>query len=411
MNKRDKKSDSSRSKSILYISYDSMLEPLGHSQVFRYIESLAVDFRFFLISFEKEVSSSPLKRALLSERFAQLGVIWIPMRYHKSPRVIATLYDVCRCVCVAFFYIVRNSIRIVHARSFISVFIAFVINFFIRLQIIYDTRGFWVEERLAAGFLRENTFMLTLLRQLDRYFLTKSSHVVVLTQSALNVLKREFKLLRNVSTISVIPTCVSLEQFTLEGKRQPDNCCLVVGYVGSVSVTNMFDAFILFLTQLKSMKTLFRVLIINKGEHEYIRTQLAGIGFEDHVYELRDVDHCDIHEALVRMDFAVFFKKSGLPSVGCSPTRFSEFIASGVPCFFNTGIGDLDYFTHKYSVGVSVSSISPDALRVGIRDMLDLLDDRRLSSRCRLVAERYFALTRGVQSYTLIYSNLLAVRA
>jgi hypothetical protein len=411
MSKSGEKLNLSRKESVLYITYDSMLEPLGHSQVFRYIESLAVDFRFFLISFEREARGCPMKRALLSERFAQLGVTWVPMRYHKRPRVVATLYDVCRCVCVALFYIVRNKIRVVHARSFVSVFMAFIIKIFVRLQIIYDMRGFWVEERLAAGFLRENTLMLSVLRQLDKYFLTRSSHIVVLTQSALNVLKKDFKLLRNDTTFSVIPTCVSLEQFTLEGKSRPDNGCLVVGYVGSVSVTNMFYAFILLLIQLKSMRINFRVLIINKGEHRYIRAELAGIGLEDDIYELLDVDHCDVHKSLGRIDFAVFFKKNGLSSIGCSPTRFSEFMASGVPCFFNTGIGDLDYFTSKCEVGVSVSSFTEEALRVGIRDMLELLDDNCLSNRCRRVAERYFPVARGVQCYALIYSNLLALRA
>lgn len=40
-------------KKILYISYDGILEPLGYSQVLKYMESLSKDFEITLISFEK----------------------------------------------------------------------------------------------------------------------------------------------------------------------------------------------------------------------------------------------------------------------------------------------------------------------------------------------------------------------
>jgi len=39
---------------VIYISYDGMLEPLGQSQVVAYLEQLARDWPVNLISFEKE---------------------------------------------------------------------------------------------------------------------------------------------------------------------------------------------------------------------------------------------------------------------------------------------------------------------------------------------------------------------
>ena len=40
-------------KKILYISYDGILEPLGHSQVFKYISNSSYSENISLISFEK----------------------------------------------------------------------------------------------------------------------------------------------------------------------------------------------------------------------------------------------------------------------------------------------------------------------------------------------------------------------
>lgn len=38
---------------VLYVSYDGMLEPLGQSQVIAYLERLAANYEFHLLSFEK----------------------------------------------------------------------------------------------------------------------------------------------------------------------------------------------------------------------------------------------------------------------------------------------------------------------------------------------------------------------
>jgi hypothetical protein len=39
--------------SVLYVSYDGMLEPLGQSQVLGYLKRLAVGRAIHLVSFEK----------------------------------------------------------------------------------------------------------------------------------------------------------------------------------------------------------------------------------------------------------------------------------------------------------------------------------------------------------------------
>ena len=40
--------------SVLYISYDGLMEPLGQSQVLRYLEGLSLNHKIWIISFEKE---------------------------------------------------------------------------------------------------------------------------------------------------------------------------------------------------------------------------------------------------------------------------------------------------------------------------------------------------------------------
>ena len=51
--------------SILYISYDGILEPLGQSQVLSYLERLSKDRDIYLISFEKAPNNNGGSGALL----------------------------------------------------------------------------------------------------------------------------------------------------------------------------------------------------------------------------------------------------------------------------------------------------------------------------------------------------------
>ena len=79
---------------ILYITYDGLLEPLGQSQVLAYQEKLSEQFNIVLFSYEKP---SDLKKSDLflqiKERISQSSIKWIFRRYHKSPSLISTFYD------------------------------------------------------------------------------------------------------------------------------------------------------------------------------------------------------------------------------------------------------------------------------------------------------------------------------
>ena len=78
--------------SVLYISYDGMLEPLGQSQVLAYLRHLASNRTIHLISFEKrEDWSNMVERERLTRDIAAAGISWHPIRYHKRPTVLALI--------------------------------------------------------------------------------------------------------------------------------------------------------------------------------------------------------------------------------------------------------------------------------------------------------------------------------
>ena len=70
---------------ILYLTYDGLNDPLGQSQILPYLEGLGeMGYEITVISFEK--------REKFKAQGSKLKVI--PLKYHKSPPVISTLYDI-----------------------------------------------------------------------------------------------------------------------------------------------------------------------------------------------------------------------------------------------------------------------------------------------------------------------------
>ena len=137
---------------ILYISYDGMLEPLGQSQVLAYLEQLARGRRIHLISFEKHVhwADRPY-RASVEKRIADARIHWHPLRYHKTPTVPATAYDILSGTALALALTVRERLSLIHARSYVAGLMALAVKRATNARFLFDIRGLWADERVDGG--------------------------------------------------------------------------------------------------------------------------------------------------------------------------------------------------------------------------------------------------------------------
>ena len=110
---------------ILYLTYDGLLEPLGQSQVLAYMEKLASEWPVHIVSFEKTKDRRDKARMeTMGARLAASGISWTPLTYHKSPSIPATAYDIAQGALVVFWLALRRRAAIVHVRSYIPGLIA-----------------------------------------------------------------------------------------------------------------------------------------------------------------------------------------------------------------------------------------------------------------------------------------------
>ena len=392
--------------SILYISYDGMLEPLGQSQVLAYLKQLAVGRCIHLISFEKAHDwTNARERNRIAKDIEAAGIVWHPLRYHKQPSALATGWDIACGIVVGLWLVVRYRLQIIHARSYVPSVMALVLKRLTGVSYLFDMRGFWADERVDGGLWQRSGYMFRVAKGFERRFLQAADHVVSLTHAGVREMRRFPYLQGRMPPITVIPTCADLTQFSpMPYERATDG--FVLGYVGSAGTWYLFDEVAACFAQLLHMLADARFLIVNRGEHDYIRGRLAAAGIPASTVELTSTSHAEMPAQMARMDAGVFFIKPVFSKQASAPTKLAEFLGCGIPCLGNAGVGDMAEILEGERVGVALTSFDAVTMAAALQRLLQLAADTDTRARCVAAAKRHFSLDEGVARYAAVYKQL-----
>jgi glycosyltransferase involved in cell wall biosynthesis len=398
---------------VLYISYDGLMEPLGQSQVLPYLRGLADDFAITVLSFEKRQDWRDLeRRRQVRLQLDSAGLEWIPLRYHKRPSVPATAFDVAHGVMRGLWSAVRDNLRIVHVRGYVPGVIGLALKKLTGVRLIFDMRGFWPDEKVDAGTWRHGSAVYRAAKWFEKTLLLRADIVVSLTRAGVDEM-RKFPCLRGHEVrFEVIPTCTDLELFRPGSHRNGrDRCGFTLGYVGSVGTFYLFDEVLECFKELLKERPDGRLLVLNRGAHEIIQPRIRALGVPPESVELRAAEYRDVPGFIAQMDAGAFFIKPTFSKKSSAPTRLGEFLACGVPCLVNAGVGDMDAIVSSERVGVVMREFSPEARRGAVRELLALCAEEETSARCVDAARRHFSLEHGVAAYRKIYRGILVGKA
>lgn len=395
---------------ILYVSYDGVLEPLGQSQVLAYLVKLARAHKIILISFEKTEDWLQVdSREAIRARVTTAGIKWIPLRYHKRPSAIATLFDIVQGFIVGAWVVMRHRVCIVHARSYVPSVMALALKKLFRVKYIFDMRGFWADERVEGGLWPTNGRMYRVAKWFERRFLLNADFVVSLTRAAVDEMRTFPYLLEHMPRFEQITTCADLELFRAASSdplRCPVDLPFTLGYVGSVGVWYLFDETLRCFQLLRQQLPDARMHIINRGGHDYIRERIAALEIDPENILLEEAGHKQVALSMQQMDAGIFFYKPTYSKKATAPTKLGEFLGCGVPCIGNSGVGDMASILENERVGVAMDNFDEPSMREAIDRLLRLVHTPGVKERCREAAIRHFSLERGVAQYAKIYNDL-----
>jgi glycosyltransferase involved in cell wall biosynthesis len=389
---------------VLYVVYWGALEPLGESLVLPTILALAREggLGVTLLTFEKARDLVEVAEVrALEQCLTEAGVRWMPLRYHKRPRVPATILDIVhgwiRCLWRAF----GERPQIVHARTFVGGLIGLPIALILRARFVYHNEGFYADEQVDAGFWRERSLSHRLALALEALLNRLADGVVVLTHRAEASLTES---LARPKPVIVVPSSVDLARFQTDDRSPRRTGPIRFVYLGSVGGRYDLESIASFMARAIDEYPGSHLTVLSPSDPEVVRAILAGLPAA--LWTLRSLPHREVPQELREHDVGLLFMKQGRSAAGGSPTKIGEYWACGLPVVVTPGIGDLDEIIEAEHVGIIAEAASPDACRRILGRLDQLLSDPELRQRCRAAAVRHYSLDDAWRRQAALYARL-----
>lgn len=399
----------------LYISYDGILEPLGESQVVAYLERLAGDVQPVLLSFEKAKDLRDGERASrMAERLRAAGIAWRPLRYHKRPPILSTLWDVLAGLLAGLRLSRSRGVALAHARGYVPALIALGLKGLTGTKFIFDMRGFWADEKVDGGHWRRDSRIYAVTKWCERRFYERADAIVSLTHEGVKAIPDLGYRIPPETPLLVIPTCADLERFSPGPKDQALAARLglagrrVVGCVGTMHNWYLRQPMLDYLACLTAWDPALEVLIVTRDDHGQLRRDAVAAGVPADRLVLAEAPFSAMPEYMRLMDLGLFFIKVCFSKRGSAATKLGEFLGCGVPVVINDGVGDSGWIVRDHHVGVVLSDTRPQAFAASVPEIERLLADPERAARCRDTARRYFDVEAGARRYADLYRSLTA---
>lgn len=392
---------------VLFLSYTGLAEPLGVSQVLSYLVRLSASHRITLVTFEKanDLTDQPLMQSRRAACEAA-GIRWVPLRYHKRPRLLATGYDLARLALTGWREARRIDADLIHARAYIAGFVSLALGAVLRRPFIFDTRAFWPEELIASGRLRRGSRLHRLIAAGERLAFRRAAGVVFLTRAAVTHLNAvDPSLLARADVVS-IPTCADLDRFRPVPERRTGRLHRIVSAGSLLSGWFRADLLFRFLAAARAAQPGLEVALHTREDTGRLAAAARAEGVELAGVVTGPLDPTAVPDALAGADAVPLFYKTGLARLAGFPTRMAEALGCGVPVVVNGDSGEVAAIVAEHRVGVLVQGEDTAAMERAVADLRTLLADPDLAARCRRTAEALFSADVGAAQYDALYRRI-----
>lgn len=396
---------------VLYIVYWGAAEPLGQSLVLPAVKRLAdLGVELTLVTFEK-----PLDLAC-QEEIAQIrgslnrhGVQWIPLRYHKRPKVPATTFDILHGCMRSILAQLRARPDIIHARTFIGGLIGLALAPLLRAKLIYHNEGFYPDEQVDAGVWKAGSAPHRIARSLEQLLYAQADGIIALSHRAKDILMGLPAVQRWNTPVIVVPSCVELDRFCWNPSQlsTPRDVLRLV-YLGSVGGRYKLDAIGRFVAVACRELGQVHLRVLTRAEPHLVDSIFSSAGLPGDVWSLDGVPHAAIPAELSHQHAGLHFLPRGLSEHGGSPTKIGEYWAAGLPVVVTANVSDTEEIIRRERVGIVVNEHSETEYRRAARELQLLLGDHELHKRCRHAAETYYALGPACERQFTLYRNIIS---
>lgn len=392
-----------KTKKIIYISHDGILDPLGQSQILQYLESLTLNYRFFLITLEKEKNLNNKKNLkLIKEKMSSLNIIWINYTFVNSG-LIKTVTNFYKIFKYLYYLFKKEKIEIVHIRSYLPGFYIIPLKFLYSFKLIFDIRGFLPEEKIDRLKIRYISFKFISLKLIEKILFKFSEEIITLTYHSKKILENKYKLYNN--KITVIPTCVDINLFKPIKKT---NSTITIGYIGNISgAYNILPILKLFKEIIKINSNIILKIYTNE-DYKFLINFFHINNISDKNYLIQSVNRNELISIIPYFDVGIFNLNINYSIKASFPTKIAEFLSSGIPIICNNFNNDINDYIIKNDLGLIVNFEEEiNNVLNFYNKLIKLKNNNKIKDNCRIFCSKNLSVNIGSNKYKKIYEKYL----
>jgi len=392
---------------ITHVSLDGLSTHLGQSQVLAVSERLAaMGWEYTILSLEPE----PLAESVfegLDARMASSGVHWQHRPYRRGR---AGAFQNALSMTAMIRHVWERT-DIFHSRSYFGAFFPAASNLFGSVPYVFDTRGYWVDEKVEGGVWFQNAASRAIARRVERELYNRASGVVSLTElAAEDVRDGRFGKQHSQGRSICIPTCVDYTKFKIERGAAPHALLRdgpIIAYVGSLNPAYEYRKTLQLVAMILERIPQSKFLALTAQVEEMTSfADEAAIPASRRL--ISSVPHECMHLWLPWIDFGLMFRVSNQANRASMPTKLAEFFATGVmPIAYGANSDVTDWVTRAGS-GLVLDDLSVDSLERATDWISKGVRDADVLARARLVAEKHFSLDAGTERYDTLFQDILS---
>lgn len=388
-------------RNVLYLSYDGLLDPLGQSQVLPYLDAISGKYNVSVLSFEKKIRNND-EIATLRQRLSDQGISWhftefTEGRFGVAARVIKGIFLLRKLG-------KSEKIDLFHLRGLMAA-VLFKLSL-ISTRYLYDFRGFALHEWTDMGKLKASSLFFKILLWLDKSAIRNSSGIVVLEESAKELLGKEYEV-PNVP-MEVIRTCTDLSKFKNLRPINHGSDAIRFVFLGGVSFPYRPDLAMTFVKSAISRGFKCTIDFINESDHDVIHELVKASGIDSERVNIFKCSHKDIPLKLAEYSCGIVFINTSKWRQVCSPTKLGEFYGAGLPVISLSGIDITDSLASRSQSTHTITEqdIHNDFSSSEFPDLFKIVSDIKIVDECRYIADTEFNLEIAQRSYLSLYKNI-----
>lgn len=337
--------------------------------------------------------ASHLKAYALKHKFKAIQLLTMPL----AGSVFLLIFNILYCSILTFIITARLKINIIHAQNLMAGFICALIKkiFSSNVKLIFDYHGVVPEEYL--DFFPKDHLGYRCRKVMEKFTIHNADHIICVSNAFKEYLASNFTVLPN--SISVMPSCVgknflsddAISKSELKRKLGLDDKIVLV-YSGNIGQWHSENQILSLCKNIvdRFPNVFIFFMIADSASKIQLSQKMISMGFARGSYNILNLAHEDVKYLLIASDIALLIRKKSVVNHVASPTKFAEYLATGLPVLLSAGIGDTAKIILDHNVGVLCDEKNKDSIYASFKSILELSKAAGTKHRCIKIASDYF---------------------